>query len=317
MAMQKLRCLAYLLLTLLLVFTSWLWVPVLILTSPVWLPVCLLLYYFLATFRRVARFLRDCGVKFLLSTLYFLSNVVLSLRKLLTDPSQLTLGYAVDSPTGFSLRLDPADDSYRFTFQLYHFIATGFRQLPHFRGLHIIEINCKQPFPLEFLVRSLNPASALGLTPTSRTAKRFNSLFSSIPNLRFHANPRKNAFPVKNECADAVINIENHVSSTQFQEIYRILKPGGHLFYANLQFSATQIDEIFVKNGFKIVSQVDISHNVIRSIELSKHFYHSKGCFSRLKRVFRRVFNSYEVKIAGKLERGELVYTAVHAIKPI
>lgn len=39
----------------------------------------------------------------------------------------MNYGYAVDTETGHTIKLNPEDESERFSYQLYHYVATGLK----------------------------------------------------------------------------------------------------------------------------------------------------------------------------------------------
>lgn len=327
MVPKSFQRLALVLLAAFLVFTSWLWVPLLVLTSPVWLTLGFIGYYFFATLRRILRLFGNFVAGFFLIAVDIGAKRVKVLRKALSDTQELNLGFAVDTPTGFNIRLDPEDDRFRYSLQLYHYTATGLKQLSNLRGFHLIELGCKQGFGLSFLLRSLKPASVLGLTDNGKQAKRLNQAFAAVSNMRFHGSGNK-GLPVKTESADAVVCLETAANAGKLNmwvnESFRILKPGGHFFYADLIRGNAEIEAIFEQSGYVIVTQtiiqrVDISHNVQRAIDLAKHLPGFRRFFLwRWARwLGRRFLRPYELDIAAKLEKGELVYVALHAVKAV
>ena len=327
MVPKSIQRLALVLLAAFLVFTSWLWVPLLVLTSPIWLTVGFIGYYFFATVRRTLRVVGNLLAGLVLVGVDFTSKRLRCLRKTLSDSQELNLGFALDSPSGFNIRLDPEDDRFRYSLQLYHFLATGLKQLSNLRGFHVVELGCKQGFGLSFLLRSLKPASVLGLTENGRQARRLNQVFAAVGNMRFHGSGSK-GLPVKAESTDAVISVEAAGNAGQLGmwvvESFRMLKPGGHFFYASLMKGNEEVERVFEQAGFVTLTQTiaqrtDISHNVLRAIDLSKHSQGSGGFFLGrwAKRLGRCVVRSYELDVAARLEKGDLVYVALHAVKPI
>ena len=214
-----------------LLLTSWLWLPLLLLTAPIWAFCGFICYWTCTGFRKALRLPLPALLSLLRSLRFQLASVLIRVRKGVSDCEQMNLGYAVDTPTGFNIRLDPEDDRHRFSLQLYHYVGTGLKQFSNLRGFHIIELNCSQGLGLSFLLKSLRPASALGVTTSSRSSARLNQLFASTPNLRFHPS-----FPsIRDSSADAVLSLEPGVVQMRrrLKDVVRVLKPGGHWFYAD------------------------------------------------------------------------------------
>jgi CO/xanthine dehydrogenase Mo-binding subunit len=90
------------------------------------------------------------------------------------------------------------------------------------------------------------------------------------------------------ESTDAVVNIEAsfcYGDISQFlAEAFRLLRPGGHLLYADLRLveEVPQLRKAFLKSGFSVVGEEDISQNVVRAPELDSERRDDAGAIAPL-----------------------------------
>jgi cyclopropane fatty-acyl-phospholipid synthase-like methyltransferase len=55
------------------------------------------------------------------------------------------------------------DEAERFSYQLYHLVASGFKTLNNLAGLHVLEVGSGRGGGLCYVFRYLKPASAFGV----------------------------------------------------------------------------------------------------------------------------------------------------------
>jgi SAM-dependent methyltransferase len=231
----------------------------------------------------------------------------------------LFLNYAFeeDPPMGIPLTVD--DEPNRACIQLYHHVAT---QVP-VRGKKVLEVSCGHGGGAAYLARTLQPQSytALDLNPAGI---HFCRQRHQIDGLDFVPGDAGN-LPFETNTFDAVINVEASHCYPSFPrflaEVARVLRPGGHLLYADFRFSdrlaeweqALASAPLQIQRTRNINAEVrrGMDRNTPRSLDLiAQHlpkFLHGLG------RDFAGVRGS---RIYNALSRGELSYRSYCLQKP-
>jgi len=213
----------------------------------------------------------------------------------------LNLGYEEDPP--MALPLEPFDEPNRLFIGLYHRTATQV----DLTGKEVLEVSCGHGGGASYLMRTLGPASYTGLD-LNRAGIDFCRKKHQLPGLDFVCGNAEN-LPFDNQSFDAVINIEASAYYPHFPrfltEVERVLRPGGHLLYADLRLSH-EIDEwekVLADAPMRLVSERDISEDVARGLE---------KLVPTLQQLYRRirpfVATNQLLAICGALQRGETSY---------
>jgi SAM-dependent methyltransferase len=229
----------------------------------------------------------------------------------------LNYAYEEDPPMGIPLAVD--DEPNRACIQLYHHVAT---QVP-VRGKKVLEVSCGHGGGAAYLARTLQPQSytALDLNPAGI---HFCRQRHQIDGLDFVPGDAGN-LPFETNTFDAVINVEASHCYPSFPrflaEVARVLRPGGHLLYADFRFSdrlaeweqALASAPLQIQRTRNINAEVrrGMDRNTPRSLDLiAQHlpkFLHGLG------RDFAGVRGS---RIYNALSRGELSYRSYCLQKP-
>jgi len=189
------------------------------------------------------------------------------LTRRLRSEGVLFLNYAFETDPPLALPLDPEDEADRFCIQLYHHVASQV----DLRGLKVLEVSCGHGGGASWITRCLHPASytALDLNPVGI---RFCRERHDVAGLQF-VEGNAQALPFADGEFDAVINVEASHCYPDFplflSEVARVLKPGGHLLYADFRYRETieTWEQAFADCAMDVVSTHDISQEVLRGMD--------------------------------------------------
>ena len=170
-------------------------------------------------------------------------------------------------PAAEPIELEAADEPERYGLQLYHRVAGA---VP-LAGCAVLEVGCGRGGGAAFVQRSLGPATMTAVDFSHHATDLCQRRYS-IPGLSFqHGDAER--LPLPAESFDAVVNVESShcYGSVEafFREVRRVLKPGGHLLYADFRDApkvAAWREQILV-SGLHLVSETDITANVVAALD--------------------------------------------------
>jgi SAM-dependent methyltransferase len=263
------------------VFTAPVWFPILILTSPIWLSSLLGFYVFLRVtglWYWVKRALND-----VYEWLFYRSQTPRRYlwRKFYNGLAWLfpqaewkcmNYGYAATTESGHIIRLEAEDEPERFSYQLYHIVATGIKHKTSLAELDVLEVGSGRGGGLSYILRYLNPASATGVD-FSQTQVDFCKRNYNFENLRFVAGDAEN-LPIESAKMDVVINVESshcYGNMSRFvSEVDRVLRPEGMFLFTD--FRATkdvpELEKALTSASLVISEKKDITDHVLRALSL-------------------------------------------------
>lgn len=261
------------------VSTAWLWLPIILLTSPIWTATIVLAYSFIKIFKLGDILQRGLGwgMHFVFLRFSFMRrftwrtyyNLVAS-QVPSPDVRCMNCGYkAIEIADKVDLPEECRAE--KFSYQMYHYVATGLGNLKTLEGLHVLEVGSGRGGGLQYVARHLKPMSAVGLD-LSKGQVAFSKLNCSNSNLMF-AQGTAEALPVKNSCVDVVICIESSHCFSDFNqfitEVSRILVRGGHLFFADMRYKEElgTLDGQISASQMTLVKKHDITENVVAALE--------------------------------------------------
>jgi ubiquinone/menaquinone biosynthesis C-methylase UbiE len=178
----------------------------------------------------------------------------------------INYGYSEPDQAANMLELSAVDERDRLPIQMYHHLASSI----DLRGKDVLEVSCGRGGGAAFVNRYHHPRSYLGIDRTSRSISYCRRMHQQ-PGLTFMMGDAE-AIDFGCECFDVVLNVEashlyGHVDRF-FHEVHRVLRPGGYLLMTDKRTSPENrlLHQQVAGSGLRLVSERDISQNVLRSI---------------------------------------------------
>lgn len=176
------------------------------------------------------------------------------------------MNYGYSEP-GVTIPLDETDEKNRYTVQLYHHMA----ELTDLKDKDIVEVGSGRGGGLAYIARKFQPASAVGID-LEKILVVFSNKFHKWPNLSFITGDAQN-LPLRDNSCDVLLNVESSRYYTSiktfFKEVNRVLRPGGYFLYTDFRDSRQWTDLLAMlnENGFNVVTEKDISPNILHSLD--------------------------------------------------
>jgi len=224
--------------------------------------------------------------------------------------SFMNYGYA-PSDNEAPLKLQQQDEINRYSIQLYYYICSKV----NIKGLKILEVGSGRGGGADFINRYFNPEKIIGLDIAINAVKMANENYGS-DKIEFIQGSAER-LPFGDEDFDVVINIESshtYGSVARFlSEVDRVLRPGGYLLLADLRTSAgvTSLQQQINSCDMEVVSEEDISKNVVRGIELEEPIK-QKRIKENIPQSVQPLFKQFAGVVGSKAHKqlisGELAY---------
>lgn len=169
--------------------------------------------------------------------------------------------------------LAAADEAKRAFIQLYHSTATQ----TDISGKRVLEVGCGFGGGASYVMRTLHPASYTGLD-LNPAGIDFCRKWHKVPGLDFVQGDAQN-LPFPDQSFDAVINIESSLHYPDFPrfltEVARVLRPGGHFLYADIQpYAGVEAWEAMLADfPLRMLSQREINAEVLRGMEKGSQYW--------------------------------------------
>lgn len=208
----------------------------------------------------------------------------------LADRDVVFLDYGFEPDDGPVQLPAPVKDEYRTHAQLYHRVASA---VP-LAGAAVLEVGCGRGGGAAYVARNLGPRLVVGVDlaePAVAFASRTHG-----PAVRFLCGDA-GRLPFADRSFDAVVNVESshcYPSFREFlQEVARVLRPGGHLLYADFrrtgQWPAWRED--VAAAGLEVVETEDITSGVVRAMSLNH---------ARKRRLVQEIAPGYMRRLLGE-----------------
>lgn len=197
-----------------------------------------------------------------------------ALSRAFDDPRLVVMnyGYAALDGDGHTIALAQRDEWSRFSLQLYHRVA-GTVDLA---GKELLEIGGGRGGGAEFVARTMGPKQVV-CTDISAAAMAFASrTHAATPNLSFQQADAEH-LPFDDASFDVILNVESsHCYGTMERflgEIARVLRPGGHLLFADLrdtpQAPALEASLRHSSAGLSLLKLEDITAHVRTALDFT------------------------------------------------
>ena len=183
------------------------------------------------------------------------------------------LNYGYWPPEGETLTLNPEDESNRPAIQLYHHVASG----ADLTGKNVLEVSCGHGGGASFVKRYHRPKTYTAIDQNSKAIESNHKTHGAL-GIDFRTDDAQ-ALNFPSDHFDAVLNVEaSHCYPRQdsfFQSVYRVLRPGGHLLYADFRTStdSVQLDRDITEAGFHVKSKTDITPHVVNALRKTSERY--------------------------------------------
>ena len=176
------------------------------------------------------------------------------------DFSFMNYGYA---PPGAM----PAAGSEGYCLALYRHLLDG----ADLSGRRVLEVSCGRGGGAAEIAAGSEPAEFVGLDFSAQNIEIARRRFAHVKGLSFQVG-RAEELPFAPASFDVAINVEaSHLYDDParfFAEVFRVLRPQGRFFYADLFWRNSEPVRLLRDAGFSIVREEDITEAVLRALDL-------------------------------------------------
>jgi len=234
---------------------------------------------------------------------------VMAKKYQLPDWNFMNYGYADLDGSELDLHDHPEKD--RYFIQLYHYVAAAVE----LNGKKVLEVGSGRGGGASYVARVLQPEDMVGLD-YSANAVDFSNKNNAGDNLLFVEGDAEE-LPFKDNSYDVVLNVESshcYGNMQQFvHEVYRILKPGGYLSWADLRSmeEGKALPLIFKNAGFMLEEERKITPQVLNALDLI-HDRKMKMIDENVPTIIQSAFKDFagvkDSKIYNAFKDGTAVY---------
>jgi len=177
------------------------------------------------------------------------------------------MNYGYSEP-GENVLLDSEDEKNRYSLQLYHHLI----KMTDLTGKDIVDVGSGRGGGLNYIARSFSPLSMTGID-NGKGSVEFCRKHYNNENLTFVPGDARK-LPLEDNSCDVLLNVESshrYRSMELFlKEVKRILRPGGYFLFADFRYHHEWpgIIRLFSDSGFKVLSEKDITTNILLSLDL-------------------------------------------------
>jgi len=232
--------------------------------------------------------------------------------------SFMNYGYAELGSSTKMIALEDSDEPHRLPIQLYHLIASSVK----LGGMDVLEVSCGRGGGASFIKRYHQPRIMVGIDRTQQ-AIAYCRRMHRLPGLSFiQCNAEDIIFG--DESFDMVLNVEashlyGHVAAF-LAEAKRVLRRGGHLLLADKRTQAQlpHFRQQVASSGFRLVSERDISANVLQSIRFQaavRERIIRDMLPAHLNSLATRIIGADGSHLANDLETRSTIYLSLDLIK--
>ena len=216
------------------------------------------------------------------------------------------------------------DTDHRYGLQLYKELVKNHNGFLISEKSKIVEVGCGKGAGAEFLINKFKPESYTGID-FSESAIDFCQEYYQPSQTEFIC-AAAHLLPVNQNSADVVINVESsHIYpniSRFFNEVCRILKPGGRFLFTDYRIidssSLDSMEKMICAHGFDIEEKRIITtqvHTACSEASESRKKIIDDHCPWYLKKYFQHYAILNGTKKSNMLAKGEIVYFIYHLVK--
>lgn len=195
-------------------------------------------------------------------------NLIISWEKENVVMQFMNYGYAPLEDGANGVELLPADESERYSIQLYDH---GARQT-EIEGKEVLEVGCGRGGGASYITRYMRPKHYTGVD-LSTSGINFCNSYYRIPELDFIRGDAED-LPIEDDSMDVVINVESSRCYGNimrfFSEVKRVLRSNGTFVLVDMRWAedVPELKRQIEEAGFAIDREENISPNVVRALEL-------------------------------------------------
>lgn len=220
----------------------------------------------------------------------------------------MNYGYVPLNKRRRTVALKPEDEQNRYPIQMYHHVAGAV----NLSQRDVLEVGSGRGGGASYVSRYLAPRSMTAIDISAKAiAFSHRHHNSGVTYRRGDAED----LPFTGETFDAVVNIESSHCYGQMagflSEVYRVLRPGGHLLWADIYPGARQntLHADVQEAGFRLVKEEDITGNVLAAMALTED--HNRERLERLVPRYARRWVAHFGGLQGTYIHDQLVNGAL------
>jgi SAM-dependent methyltransferase len=165
------------------------------------------------------------------------------------------------------IELKDEDEESRYCIQLYDHVVNKV----DVKDKKVLEVGCGRGGGASYISRYYKPSSYIGMD-ISQSSCNFCNNYHKVDNLSF-IHGIAESIPFEDNSFDFVVNVESarcyNDMQAFFNEVYRILRPGGKLLLADMIYpkELEGFNKRIDKAGFKRISEKNISANIVAALD--------------------------------------------------
>lgn len=185
-----------------------------------------------------------------------------------SDNAANFMNYGYESLNGDAKpELKKEDEINRYCIQLYDHVVNK----ADLKGKKVLEVGSGRGGGASYISRYFEPKSYIGMD-ISKSSISFCNNYYNVDNLKF-THGIAESIPYEDNSFDFIVNVESarcyNDMQAFFNEVYRLLKPGGKLLLADMIYpnEIEGFNNRIDNAGFKRISENNISDNVVAALD--------------------------------------------------
>jgi ubiquinone/menaquinone biosynthesis C-methylase UbiE len=203
---------------------------------------------------------------------------------------------------------------------MYHYLAAKIEM----KDKSVLEVGSGRGGGARYIVEYFKPLKYIGLDIAQNAVDLANRLHA-LPGLKFIQGSGEN-IPLNDGAVDVVVNVESSHGYGDVEkflrEVYRVLKPGGHLLLVDFRNSVDNMalfKQQLMGSGLHCICEENISAKVVEAIEADNDVK-CKQIEAWIPKRFQKIFSEFAGVVGSKfyntLKNGERPYYRFVLVKP-